>query len=237
MFPVAYAVLTGPHPTPTSDTRTTSLCSFIQHTDKDWNRQTLWLNIALLSSVTRVGGRSCGSGSTWWCLVLLSRLLDPLTLHIICIRHSVNVTCKLWFFALFCTPDINCMSVHPGRGIPPLWLFLRFLPLFFFTLLKGSFFQVFFTRIEGLRTEDVVHCTKCKAHWGNVIYIVKLWTPDTESILQNCFAWTDWDVFKAAATLEDSSVSIQDYAEYVTGYISTWVDNIGPTIQIKKFPY
>ena len=65
---------------------------------------------------------------------------------------------------------------------------------------------------------------------------VKLWTPDTESILQDCFAQTDWDVFKAAATLEDSSVSIQDYAEYVTGYISTCVDNIVPTIQVKRFP-
>ena len=65
---------------------------------------------------------------------------------------------------------------------------------------------------------------------------VKRWTPDTESILQDCFAQTDWDVFKAAATLEDSSVSIQDYAEYVTGYISTCVDNIVPTIQVKRFP-
>ena len=65
---------------------------------------------------------------------------------------------------------------------------------------------------------------------------VKLWTPDTESILQDCFAQTDWDVFKAAATLEDSSVSIQDYAEYVTGYISTCVDNIVPTLQVTRFP-
>ena len=65
---------------------------------------------------------------------------------------------------------------------------------------------------------------------------VKRWTPDTESILQDCFVQTDWDVFKAAATLEDSSVSIQDYAEYVTGYISTCVDNIVPTIQVKRFP-
>ncbi|KAK2918358.1 hypothetical protein Q8A73_002729 [Channa argus] len=65
---------------------------------------------------------------------------------------------------------------------------------------------------------------------------VKLWTPETENTLQDCFALTDWDVFKAAATLEDSSVSVQDYAEYVTGYISTCVDNIVPTIQIRKFP-
>ncbi|KAK0151122.1 hypothetical protein N1851_007759 [Merluccius polli] len=36
--------------------------------------------------------------------------------------------------------------------------------------------------------------------------------------------------------LEDSSVSIQDYAEYVTRYISTCVHNIVPTIQVRKFP-
>ncbi|MCI4377016.1 hypothetical protein PGIGA_G00198560 [Pangasianodon gigas] len=41
---------------------------------------------------------------------------------------------------------------------------------------------------------------------------------------------------ESAATLEDSSVCIQDYAEYVTGYISTCVDNIVPTIQVRKFP-
>ena len=44
----------------------------------------------------------------------------------------------------------------------------------------------------------------------------------------------DWDEFKAAATLEDISVSMQDYAEYVTGYISTCAYNIVPTIQVKK---
>ncbi|KAK3537363.1 hypothetical protein QTP70_008821 [Hemibagrus guttatus] len=64
----------------------------------------------------------------------------------------------------------------------------------------------------------------------------KLWIPQSEGILQDCFALTDWDVFKAAATWEDFSVSIQDYAEYVTAYISTCVDNIIPTIQVRKFP-
>lgn len=46
---------------------------------------------------------------------------------------------------------------------------------------------------------------------------VKLWTLQTEGILQDCFTLTDWNVVKAEATLEDSSVSIQDYAEKVTG--------------------
>ena len=34
---------------------------------------------------------------------------------------------------LFCTCNIFCMSVHPGRGIPPLWVFLKF--FFFFDLI------------------------------------------------------------------------------------------------------
>ncbi|XP_037400811.1 uncharacterized protein LOC108414208 [Pygocentrus nattereri] len=65
---------------------------------------------------------------------------------------------------------------------------------------------------------------------------VQVWSPETESILQDCFATTDWDVFKAAATTEDSSVSIQEYAEHVSGYISTCVDYIVPTTQVKRFP-
>lgn len=47
---------------------------------------------------------------------------------------------------------------------------------------------------------------------------------------------TDWDVFKNASTQEDSSVSVQDYAEYVTGYIRTCVNNIVPTIRVRRFP-
>ena len=74
------------------------------------------------------------------------------------------------------------MSVQPGRGVPPPWLFLRFLPSFFFLFLffypvKRVFFSInmarfFLTWIEGRRTEDVIHCTACKAHWGNVIVIL-----------------------------------------------------------------
>ena len=76
-----------------------------------------------LFQVTMVDRRSCGSDTTSWCLVLLSCLLDPYFLHIfVFIRYSVNVTCKLWFVVLLCTSEIYCMFVHPGGGIPPLWL-------------------------------------------------------------------------------------------------------------------
>ena len=94
-------------------------------------------------------------------------------------------------------------------------------------------------RTSGTQTTSLCSCPAYRQRLKQTNLVtkqVKLWTPDTESILQDCFAQTDWDVFKAAATLEDSSVSIQDYAEYVTGYISTCVDNIVPTIQVKRFP-
>ena len=54
------------------------------------------------------------------------------------------------------------MSVHPGRGISPLWLILRFLQshLFIYLFIEHGKFV--------LGTEDVVHCTDCKAHPGNV---------------------------------------------------------------------
>lgn len=65
---------------------------------------------------------------------------------------------------------------------------------------------------------------------------VQLWSPEVESTLQDCFATTYWEVFRAAAIREDASVSIDDYADYVSGYISTCVENIVPTIQVRKFP-
>ena len=42
--------------------------------------------------------------------------------------------------------------------------------------------------------------------------------------------------FKVAATRDDSSVNVHHYADYVTGYISTYVDNIVPTAKERKFP-
>ena len=45
-----------------------------------------------------------------------------------------------------------------------------------FSPVKGFFFShygnFFLTCIEGPRTEDVVRCTLCEAHWGNVIVIL-----------------------------------------------------------------
>ena len=72
------------------------------------------------------------------------------------------------FVVLFCTGDIfspswdrdpSSMTLPEVSSIFP--------PPLFSSLLKFSV-----TLIEGLMTEDVVHCTVCKTHWGNVIVIL-----------------------------------------------------------------
>ena len=50
------------------------------------------------------------------------------TYTIICVRYPFNAICKSDFVVLFCTWNIYCMLVRPGREIPPLWLFPWFLP-------------------------------------------------------------------------------------------------------------
>lgn len=52
--------------------------------------------------------------------------------------------------------------IIPGRGIPPLWLFLRLLPIL--SLLNTFFGAVFFTLIEGLRTDTGSYCEDCTSH-------------------------------------------------------------------------
>ena len=90
-----------------------------------------------LFQLTEVNRRFCGLATTWWCL-------DPLTLHIICIRHSVTelVNCDLLLFSVHVT-SVACLSVleegslHCGSS----WGFFDYY-YFFFTLLKESFFSI-----------------------------------------------------------------------------------------------
>ena len=89
-------------------------------------------------------------------------------------RQFVNCA----FVVLFCTRNIYCISVHPGRGIPPLRLFLRFLPSFFpcslfpffsfFSLNKTCFSSV---ELSVSRQRMPFTVQFVKAHWGDVIVI------------------------------------------------------------------
>lgn len=60
------------------------------------------------------------------------------------------------------------MSVLAGREIPPLLLFLWFLPFFPHHV---KFFGGSFSFSEWMRTEDVVSCTDCKAPCGRFVLL------------------------------------------------------------------
>ena len=103
-----------------------------------------YLVLPALFQVTTWERRSCSPlGDALACSVI-SWIHTLYTYYIICIRYTVTsmqfVNCD--YVVLFCTFDIYCMSVRPGRGIPPLWLFLRFLPFLFFFPVKRFFFSI-----------------------------------------------------------------------------------------------
>ncbi len=80
----------------------------------------------------------CPPGSILFTFVLQSTFLSSNCIHC---SSIVDV---------FCTLDIYCMSVRPGRGIP----------LLFFFPLKGFFGKFLLIQVEGLRTEGVVQIVK-----------------------------------------------------------------------------
>ena len=63
--------------------------------------------------------------------------------------HPINAAKTLILIMFSFTLDIYCTSVHPGRGIPHMWLSLRFLLSFY--LLKGFFssFSFLLLRVKG----------------------------------------------------------------------------------------
>ena len=130
-------------------------------------------------------------------------ILSFIVIHCHSIIHCNCTICLCW---LFCTCDIHCTSVRPGRGIPPLWLFLRFLPHFF--PVKGFFVGKFFlTGTEGLRTEGVTPCTDCKALWGKMCFVTlgytnKIWF-DNHYCLFNYItsSYFDFSLFIASVSI------------------------------------
>ena len=100
---------------------------------------------------------SCHAASL---MALIGLLLTSSWIHLLIIdtcisKHSVYLPTLSNVLSLRCTHGIYCMSVRPGRGIPPLLLSLRFLPCS--PLNCGVFlWKCFLVRCEGLRTEGVV---------------------------------------------------------------------------------
>ena len=114
----------------------------------------------------------CRSGAVWLGHDSVV-LLDPLSSHILyivkftSIRHSISVACKLWFC---CSVLCYSLPVCPGRVIPPLWLYLRFLPSFFFSSAQRVYFSIWdifpHSDQESKRTLFTVQIAKpAKAMW------------------------------------------------------------------------
>ena len=131
---------------------------------RDLDHHTLGSDGSLLSSVFflahPVPGHRCGvevvrlGATLGWCLGLLSRPAG-----------SAHFTYKLLsqiavddFVVLFCACSIYCMSVCPGRGIPPLWLF--------FPTIKS----VFFLNMAGFP-----HCSNATLSFGYINIIDLIW--------------------------------------------------------------
>ena len=83
----------------------------------------------------------------------------PRSYFAILIVHIIKLTMLL--YSMHMTSIV--WSVHAGRGIPPKFLFMRYLP---FLLLITFFEEIFLFRPEDLRTEVVVYCTGCNLPLG-----------------------------------------------------------------------
>ena len=57
---------------------------------------------------------------------------------------------------------------------------------------------------------------------------VRVWPEGATSALQDCFATTDWEMFKQAATY-NSHTDINEYTDTVTAYISKCIDDVTHT--------
>ena len=98
----------------------------------------------------RNGGSSIADSVSYWLVVTI--MADPLS---------------CWHLAIFSfTLDIYCTSVHPRRGIPHMWLSLRFLLSFY--PVKRFFFSSFFLLL--LRVKGRGH-TLLKALWDELWFV------------------------------------------------------------------
>ena len=144
----------------------------------------------------------------------LSRLLNPHTLRKLFIISAILSVqfANCYFVVLFCTWDICCMSVCPGRGIlicSSSWGFFHLVfpvkwVLLFFLNMENNFL----TWIEVLRTEDVILFTGCKAHWGNVTMI---WG----------YSWSSWWVIEVSLHINIEDITnATDHLSFIAIFLN-----------------
>ena len=59
---------------------------------------------------------------------------------------------------------------------------------------------------------------------------IKKWSDEADAKLQDCFASTDWNMFR------DSSDGIEEYTTSVIGFINKCIDDVVPTVTVRTYP-
>jgi hypothetical protein len=63
-----------------------------------------------------------------------------------------------------------------------------------------------------------------------VTWSIKKWSDEADAKLQDCFALTDWNIFR------DSSDGIEEYTTLVTGFINKCIEDVVPTVTVPIYP-
>ena len=59
--------------------------------------------------------------------------------------------------------------------------------------------------------------------------VYKKWSDEAGAKLQDCFAITDWNMFR------DSSDDIEEYTTSVTGFINKCIEDVVPTVTVRMY--
>ena len=59
---------------------------------------------------------------------------------------------------------------------------------------------------------------------------IRKWSDDADAKLQDCFASTDWNMFR------DSFECIEEYTISFTGFISKCIDGVVPIVTLRTYP-
>ena len=63
-----------------------------------------------------------------------------------------------------------------------------------------------------------------------VTHSIWKWSDDADATLQDCFASTDWNMFR------DSSNGIEGFTTSVTWFINKCIDDVVPTVTVRTYP-